>query len=330
MPPAPPAAGTPGSLRRVALLALSAAVSAALLATVELPLEAILEAVQGADRRLLAAAVLLSLVGQVVGGADKLRRVVLSVGGELSLVKAMAMRLGAGPLRLATPFKSGGAASVLFLRNHAGLTLAEATGCLAFDRGLNLAGLLFWMLVGVLALGTGHSLGLLLVPALTALMGGLLVVFLMADLHRLVARLAGRLHPRLGSLAGELLAPFSQVAAPTRLGLLCYGLLFQTLPSLVAWVLFAAVGAPLGLAEVFAFVNTAMLVAQIPGPLVGIGLREASLVALVGQRAPEEAVLAAGLLLSLTVSVLPLVIGLPLLPWYLHRLAPERADDQSL
>ena len=325
----PPTAGAPGSLRRLALLALSAAVSAgviaALLATVELPLEAILEAMRGADRRLLAAAVLLALVGQVLGGADKLRRVVRAVGGELTLAMAVAMRLGAGPLRLATPFKSGGAANVLFLRNHAGLSLAEATGCLAFDRGLNLAGLLFWMLIGGLALGTGRALGLLLVAALAIL----LVVFLAADLHRLAARLVGRLHPRLGALSDELLAPFAQVAATTRLGLLGYGLLFQTLPSLVAWVLFAAVGAPLGLAQAFAYVNAAMLVAQVPGPLVGVGLREASLVALVGAQAPEQAVLAAGLLLSLTISVLPLVIGLPLLPWYLNRLVQVPAD-QSL
>ena len=327
-PPAPPAPG-PGPLRRLALLALSATLSAvviaALLATVELPVEAILEAVKRADRRLLLAAVLVSLLCQLIGGADKLRRVVLAVGGDLTLRTALAMRLGAGPLRLATPFKSGGAANVLFLRNHAGLTLAGGAGCLAFDRGLNLVGLLFWMLIGVLSLGAGRSLGLLLALALTAL----LLVFLIADLHHRMTRLAGLLHPRLGSLVGDLLAPFAQVDALTRLGLLCYGLLFQSVPSLVAWLLFAAVGAPLGLAEVFAFVNTAMLVAQIPGPLAGIGLREASLVALVGHRAPEEAVLAAGLLLSLTLSVLPLLIGLPLLPWYLHRLAPAEQDARD-
>ncbi len=314
---APAASRRSATLALILSAALSAATVAALLWGRELPLRGLLRAWEGAAPGPLLAAVTVAAVSQLGLGPDKLRRVVLASGGALSWRTAAAMRLGSGPLRLVTPFRAGGLADIAFLHKYADLSAARAAGCLSFDRGLNLLGLLLWLLVGSLLSGGGAAAVLGAAAALAAV----LAVFWVPSLHRIAERLAARLPPRLRGPAQGLLAPFTQLAPRRRAGLLVYGLAYQTSPPAVCWLLLDALGYPLDVARAMAYTSLSMLAGQLPGPLAGIGPREASLLAMIGPGAPDEVVLTAGLLLSSLISLLPRLVGLPWLPWYLHRIA---------
>ena len=314
---APTAARRSTALALILSAAASAATVAALLWGRELPLEAVLRAWEGAAPGPLLAAVAVAAISQIGLGPDKLRRVVQASGGALSWRTAAAMRLGAGPLRLVTPFRAGGLADIAFLHKHAGLPAARAAGCLSFDRGLNLLGLLLWLLVGLLLIGGGAVAVLGAAAALAAV----LAVFWVPPLHGLAEGLAARLPPRLRGPALGLIAPFTQLAPRRRAGLLVYGLAYQTSPPAVCWLLLDALGHPLDIARAMAYTSLSMLAGQLPGPLAGIGPREAALLAMIGPSTPDEVVLAAGLLLSSLISLMPRLVGLPWLPWYLHRVA---------
>lgn len=324
-----PATASAMTARRIATLIVSAAVSLAIMAALfqaeALPFEAVLQAWGRAAPGPVLAALAVAAICQIGVAPDKLRRVVLASGGALSWRTAVAMRLGAGPLRLATPLRAGGLADALFLNKYGGLSVTGAAGCLAFDRGLNLLGLLSWLLAGLLLIGDGLASALVAAAALAAV----LAVFLLTPLHALAERIAGLIHPRLHGLTRSLLTPFARMAPGPRLGLLAYGVAYQSNPFVVCWLLFQGVGYPLSAGQAMAYTNLSMLVGQLPGPLAGIGPREASLIVLVGPQAPEDAVLAAGLLLSFFISLMPLAVGLPWLPWYLHRVASDRASGED-
>lgn len=256
----------------------------------------------------------------IVGvGADKLRRAVTALGAELGLAEALRLRLGSGPVRLILPGRVGGLMNVIYLSRLKGLSAGEASGVLAFDRGLNLAGQLVWILAGLLLLEP--PLEPWLTGLIAAALAGVVAVFFTPPLHRAAAALAQRIHPRLGGFARGLLSPFARFPIRVRAGLMAYGVLYQTCPFVICALLFRAFGYPVALAEAMIFINLANLAAQVPGPFAGVGPREAVLVTLFTGQAPPEVLLAVGLLVSLLLHGTLLIGGLPWVPWYVGRLA---------
>ncbi len=263
-------------------------------------------------------ALVVGLGVQLFAGPDRFRRALGCSGHRLPYRTALAMRLGAGPLRLLTPLKAGGLADLAFLHRELGTPPATTAGALAYDRLLNLVGLLAWLLLG-LCLGGSVAL-----PAGVPAVAGIALVALLWTVlsdrpGRWLPPLAGRLHPRLGRLARSALAPVAAARPAQRAGLLAYALAYQASPWLVGWLVLQAAGVAVGPAAAMVAVDGAMLLAQLPGPLAGVGPREASVVGLLAGSGPPAALLLGALWLSAIVSVGPLVLGLPWLPWYLRR-----------
>lgn len=285
---------------------------------------ALWHALQQLDPLWLVPAVLIGMGTQVLASPDRFRRLLAATGHPLPYRTLLAMRLGAGLLRLLTPLKAGGLADLAFLQRRHGVPGALVGGCLAYDRLLNLLGLLVWLIIG-LVLSTDRLLSPALVAGLALAATGLAACVLHAGLARRAEHLSQWLHPRAGRLASQLLAPVSATPLSARAGLLLYALAYQASPWLTGWLLCQAADLPVGPAAAMIAVNAAMLAAQLPGPLAGIGPREATLVYTLQGLGPPDTLLAVGLALSAVISVLPLLVGTPWTGWYLTQVvAPDR------
>jgi hypothetical protein len=271
-----------------------------------------------ADAVLLVLVVIGSLAFHVLAGADKLWRVMRAMGVALSYGEALCLRLGSGPLRFLIPFKVGELVTVVFFWRHKDVPLERAAGAVAFDRGLNVAGATFWLLAGLLLWWENSPHGSIL---LAAGLGLAFIVFtFLSPLHAALIRVAGALHAKLGSAVAGLLAPFCELRAPRKVFFLLYGVVFAFRPIVVCYFLFRAFGVHPDPRSFTALTSVAMFAGHIPTPL-GMGPREAALVLLFKEQAPEALVLNVGLFLTITVHVIPLIAGLPWVPWFTRRMA---------
>jgi hypothetical protein len=72
-----------------------------------------------------------------------------------------------------------------------------------------------------------------------------------------------------------------------------------------------------------------MLAGHTPGTFVGMGPREWALTEMFASSAPKGIVLTVGLLLTLTVHIIPMLLGLPWVSWFLRRLATVGTADTA-
>lgn len=278
-----------------------------------------------ADQGLLLLTLGLSTAFFVLFGAHKLWLVFRARGLEMPFSEVLRVRLGEGPLRLVLPLKAGELATVIYLWQRRAVPGSEAVGAVAFDRALNILAQGVWLVLGLLALPEPWAREPLIATTTVLLLG--LIVLFASPLHQGLEALAGRLHPRIGRLVAGLLVPFRSIPPGRKLLLLGYGLLFVTRPLWVCWLLFAALGHRPHPARILTYTALAIFAGSIPGPLLGIGPREATLQALFAPQFPEGSgvPLSVTLLFTGVVYLVPFLVGLPWVPWLLRTLAARRA-----
>lgn len=280
---------------------------------------------QRANKTPLVAAVLLAVVTHVALGAHRLWLILRCMGTQVRLREVIALRLGEGPLRAMLPMKGGEFVAIAWFWRRMGLSLSASAGALVFDRSLNVVGVSFWLLAGVLltsASDTGlHVFGVL----------GLVAVYVVAlfvtPAHDLAIGLAGRIHARLGRIASGLLRPWREFTAARKLFFLAYGVVYASRPILIAALLFDAYDIHPQVGHLLTYTSLAIFAGMVPGPLLGIGPREGTMVALYAAYAVDGngVLLSVGLLLSLSVHVIPFLMGAPWTPWLLYQVL--RSDD---
>lgn len=313
----------------VAGVALSAVVLWWLFSHLQVHLEDLRAAWASSDGRVLGLAVIFSVAWHVFVGAHKLKLVLDAMGAPIRYADAVRLRLGEGPLRMLLPLRGGELLTVVFLWRRQRLTLPAAAGALAFDRGLNLAGLLLWMLTGVMLLPSGAGRHQALGVAVLAIC--YLIFLFSTPLHAAAIKVAGWIHQRVGAAARGALSPWRELSTRRKLGLSAYGLVFVLRPLLVCWLLFAAHGVVVGLAETLSYGSVAVLAGTLPGPLMGIGPREGAVALLFADlAAPGSGVpLWVGLLMSVTVHLLPFAAGTPWVGWFLKKIAQSEAPSEA-
>jgi uncharacterized membrane protein YbhN (UPF0104 family) len=279
------------------------------------------------DVVLLAAVFAGSAVFHVFVGAHKLHCVLRAVGVDIRFGETLKLRLGAGPMRALLPLSAGELIQVLYFRANKQMPLTSASGVLAFDKGMNFLGALAWFLLGVTLapLGTVRLAGAVDAKWLGLLPAGLIVLALAAIFlvraHNLAARAGAALHPGLGAAIANLLGPFRELPAATKLGLACYGVIFQLRPIVVCYFLLRAVGLRPSMVDGLAAGSAAVCAGYVPGFAAGSGPREAVLVeSLRAGYAPVDAIFCAGILMTLAVHIVPAFLGAPWTFWLLTRL----------
>ncbi|SHJ81568.1 hypothetical protein SAMN02745216_02328 [Desulfatibacillum alkenivorans DSM 16219] len=291
-----------------------------LLRTSGLDFAGLWKAWRNANLPLVCGVLIFSLFVHIVLGADKLWRVLKSMGFDLPWTLVLKIRLGAGPLRALMPVDMGEALNIAFFKQYSKIPLGDASGACLFDRGLNFGGSAFWLTAGLVMLpmetqvAASHALGI-------AIAGALYCVFVFATpIHGAVVGLAIKLHPKVGRFAQGVLSPFKDCPAESKLFLMGYGIVFQARPLIVCYFLFAALGVQPPLDVFIAFASLAVFAGHIP-TAAGIGPREAALMVLFQGLAPAGTIFAVGAAMSLLVHVIPMIAGLPWLPWFLRGLS---------
>ena len=281
----------------------------------------------GADGSLLLIAMVFSVLVHVLVGGHKLWLILRGMGLEISLVQAFKLRLGEGPLRLIIPLKGGELVAVFFLNRVKAMPLGDAAGALVFDRGLNLMGSCFWLGLGIsLAPGLGSVRG---IAAVAGLLSAGLIFLLFSPLHDLLIRLAGSVSlGRVGRFFAGMLSPWRDLTVARKLLLFAYTLLFVSRPIVICSLILASFQISLGTARLLVYTTLSLFAGMIPGPLMGIGPREAAMQALVGQELPHGsgAALSVGFLLTVCMYLVPFLAGLPWVPWFLGRIAAARKE----
>lgn len=285
------------------------------------------------DAVLLAAVCAASALFHVFVGAHKIRCILRSLGVAIDFREALALRLGADPLRMLVPFRAGELAQMLYVWRTKDVSMGRASGMTLFDRALNLFGTLFWLAVGVALLpeafaglqrwlgGSQGSEPLLRVGAPLVVVSLALILGLWTPIHGVALALARRVHPRVEGFLDGVVAPLRELSTGRKLFFLGYGVVFQLRPLLVCWALLSIHGVDVGVDRLLARASATVLAGQVPGALAGAGPREAALVELFqGGGAAPEVLFAVGLWMTLAVNVIPSLIGLPWTLWFLRSL----------
>ena len=304
----------------LAALGASACIYTALFKVSGMDLAGIARVWSGADWVFLSGVLVFSIAVHALMGADKLRRVLASVGMDLPYKEVLKIRLGAGPLWALMPVDAGEVLNIIFFRRYKKMAVGDASGACLFDRGLNFLGTVFWLMMGLVFISQepGRTGPKAMAAVLT---GAAYFLFLFASpLHSFIISLGGRMHSKIGDFAEGVFGPFSKCSAGQKIFFCMYGIIFQSRPLIVCYFLLSALGIHAGPGEIMAFTTLAMLAGHLPAA-GGVGPREAAIVVLFAGQAPAGTLLAVGAAMSLFVHILPMLAGIPWAPWFLRGIA---------
>ena len=290
----------------------------------------------GADIGLVVMVFIGSAVFHVFVGAHKLHCILRAVGVDIRFGETLRVRLGAGPIRALLPLSTGELIQLFYFRVNKQMPLASVSGVIAFDKGVNLMGALAWFLLGlalapfgmVRLVGAVDAKWLGILPG-TLLVACLVVVFFVPA-HSLAVRVGGAVHPGLGAALSNLLGPLRELSAMKKIWLASYGVLFQLRPIVVCFFLLRAVGLRPHVIDALAASSAAVCAGFLPGFAAGSGPREAVLVeSLRSSYAPVDAILYAGILMTLGVHIFPALVGAPWTFWFLKRLRRNASHEAA-
>ncbi|HRU06985.1 MAG TPA: lysylphosphatidylglycerol synthase domain-containing protein, partial [Candidatus Brocadiia bacterium] len=149
------------SPKRLARFSLSALVAVAVLLALcfktQTKLSSVFDKVLEVNRFLLLCAFLFSAFVHIVVGALKWRLILKWSGCKTTFVETLFVRMGSDPLRAALPFKSGELGNLAYYWRTGRMTFAESVSWVAFDKALNVAGTLFWLVAGLGILGAQRA-----------------------------------------------------------------------------------------------------------------------------------------------------------------------------
>jgi hypothetical protein len=221
------------------------------------------------------------------------------------------------------------------------MPFGRASGASVFDKFLNSLGAAIWLLVGM-ALLPGvwpaqwathwRAPGGISIPLRPAMFVAVIVLYLLVFFftrpYALLVRLAGRIHPKVGRLAEGVVAPFRELSWGRKLFFTAYGVVFQFRYLLVCYYLFHAfrISPAPDLAHVMLYASVAVFAAHLGG-FAGMGPREAIIVTLFAAYASADALLGVGLMLSFSISIFPMLVGVPWTVWFLRRL--KKVGEES-
>lgn len=280
----------------------------------------IVEELSRADVGMIVLATVFSCVTNTVVGADKWRRIVNIMGCAVSFRESLFIRLGGGPIRFSVPAKGGELVKPLYLSKHHGLPFVRGASSLLFDKVLNLWGVLFFLFVGIPFFGVSVPRYAIALPV--AFVAGPVALWYWRGTFY---RVAGRLHGKLHDLMVELLSAF-EIVKPSQLAFLfLYSIVFQATEIITCFLVCLSVGIEPSVPfhKLMVIVPLVIVFSNIPGPISGLGYREAAMLALLSRYAgaTSQQAVTAGLLLSATEYILPAAIGIPLLPAFVRSIS---------
>lgn len=245
-------------------------------------------------------------------GADKWWRILRGLGADVPYWEVFRVRLGSDPIRFVIPFKAGEVVNAAYFARIPDFGFSRAAGSIAFDKGLNFFGTIFWLYVGIAAMSAAPPVGHLLMHTLVG--AGVVALVAVKPLRDLMIAIAARMHPKLGRFATGVLSAFEEFSLIGKIGFLMYGIVFMLRPIVVCYLLFMAFN-PVAIPtfqEFFAYGSVAVLMSNVPLTIAGIGPREAAIMELFKAYCSQATLLSVGILMSFSIHIIPAILGIPL------------------
>ena len=281
----------------------------------------IVSALAQADPRPLLCAGLILVFSNMLGVADRWRRVVGLTGLRLSFAEAWLMRMGGAAIKLFTPFKAGELLRLPYLSRQHGLALNHALSAVAYDKVIIVLGLSPALLLRAIMYDE--------VASMLALLGVAAMVTLLSinSGRGLLLKLVAPFGQRITQWSEGVMIAFANAGIARTLALVAYSALILGAEAVVLALCLRAVGVDIDISQWWTVLPGVMLVAMVPVTFAGVGAREATLITLFPAADPAR-LIAAGLLFFLLVQVMTVIVGLPWTPTYLRRvLAKKQTDD---
>jgi uncharacterized protein (TIRG00374 family) len=194
------------------------------------------------------------------------------------------------------PSTIGGDAMRMYDSWRAGSSKTQAVAAVVMDRFLGLLALLVFALAAVwlgeyAALYDSNLLQLTIFGAAAAIIALLVIVFMPTSLLSWLQRAAGRLQPRLRSIADAILKSLSAFRNSRGALAIALGLSFLLQANVVLyhWIVAGALGISVPLSAFFLIVPIAIVVMMIPISINGIGVRESLFVLLLSAHGVTQA-----------------------------------------
>ena len=239
----------------------------------------------------------------------KWKLILTRLGLPLPFREAFLIKMGSAAIKSVAPLRSGEATRVIYLKRKYNFSVVKSTASIMLELLANIITFCLIIAGGGLILGIQRPLIAL----------GLLFLLLPA------AALRSRfLRERVKSLAGKIPYPKIRGGIETLLTLhryfpygqiglvLAYSLVIQAGKLLTFYLINLSFDLRLPAEAYFIFLPLSILLATVPITILGLGLREGSLTALIHDfcRIPKEAVLGSALLFSVVEYIFPALLGL--------------------
>ena len=257
----------------------------------------------------LLAALMVSFLTNCWLATGKWKLILTRLGLPLPFREAFLIKMGSAAIKSVAPLRSGEATRVVYLKRKYNFSVVKATSSIMLELLANI--IAFALIIA----GGGLILGFKRLPI------GLIFILLV-----LLAALlsSGRLKEGVNTLIGKI--PFPRIRgglqtlltlyryfSPGQIGLiLFYSLIIQGGKLLTFYLINLSFDLTLPPAAYFIFLPLSILLGTIPITILGLGLREGSLTALLHDfcRTPKAAVLGSALLFSLVEYIFPALLGL--------------------
>ncbi|MEA1928087.1 MAG: lysylphosphatidylglycerol synthase transmembrane domain-containing protein [Candidatus Auribacterota bacterium] len=274
---------------------------------------AVLHHLESARPLPLICALAISFVTNCLLASLKWRFIVDRLGLTLSFRESFLIKMGSNPIKSLLPFRSGETSRVIYLKRRHNFSAARTTGSILIELSLNiLIFLIFIVLGGVIFRVTLDGF----IYLITGGLGAVIIIGLIASRttpRRWVKSSINRIpSPRLrGGL--ETFFTLHRFFSYREMGILfIYSLLIQSGKLFTFYLIISAFGLALPASIYFIILPFSILIATIPITLLGIGIREGSLVELVPiySTISGAVILGPALIFSLVEYLFPALLGL--------------------
>lgn len=258
-------------------------------------------------------ALAISFITNCLLATVKWQFIVSRLGLTLSFREAFLIKMGSAPLKSLLPFRSGEASRVIYLKRRYNFSAARGTGSILIELFLNILIFLVFIVTGGIIFNISLD-GL--IYFITGGLGAVIIIGLIASRstpRRWVRNLIKKIpYPRLrGGL--ETFFTLHRFFSYREMGLLLiYSLLIQSGKLITFCLIFSSFGIRLPSLIYFVILPFSILISTIPITLLGIGIREGSLIKLIPlySSIAGAAVLGPALIFSLVEYLFPAVLGL--------------------
>lgn len=258
-------------------------------------------------------ALVISFITNCLLATVKWQFIVSRLGLTLSFREAFLIKMGSAPLKSLLPFRSGEASRVIYLKRRYNFSAARGTGSILIELFLNILIFLVFIVTGGIIFNISLD-GL--IYFITGGLGALIIIGLIASRstpRRWVRNLIKKIpYSRLrGGM--ETFFTLHRFFSYREMGLLLlYSLLIQSGKLITFCLIFSSFGIRLPPLIYFVILPFSILISTIPITLLGIGIREGSLVKLIPlySSIAGAAVLGPALIFSLVEYLFPALLGL--------------------